>query len=90
MKVIAIRNSFFSENLQELAIHKGSIYHVVNTIFKDKPQYFADTGRLYPHGVRFFELLEQRGLHVEDIFMELSDEDITEFEEVITEKEKML
>ncbi len=91
MKVIAIRNSFFNKNniLTELAIHKGSVYHVVNVIFKDRPQYFEDTGRLYPKGVRFFELLEQKGFHVEDMFMELPDDDTIEFEEIKTEMEKI-
>lgn len=76
MKVIAIRDSYFGKDgvVYELAIHKGSIYHVVNKMFDPNPYHFLDTNEHYPNGVHFYELLEQRGKHVADLFLELPDE----------------
>jgi len=77
MRVIAIRDSYFHDGNKmtgELAIHKGSIYHVINVGFKPGEQYFLDTGSYYPNGVHFYELVEQKGWHVEDMFLELPDD----------------
>jgi hypothetical protein len=86
MRVIAIRDSYFSDGktLTDLAIHKGSVYHVTETYFKPGKHYFQDTGSYYPNGVGFYRLLEQTGLHVEDMFLELPDDD---FEEGIQEEQ---
>jgi hypothetical protein len=92
MRVIAIRDSYFNDgkNLtNNIAIHKGSIYHVVNVHHKPGEQYFLDTGSYYPNGVNFYELVEQIGYHVEDMFLELPDdifETETETEEVQYER----
>jgi hypothetical protein len=77
MKIIAIRNSYFTKDgtlTDEVAIHKGSIYHVTNIHFKPGPQYFIDTGTHYPNGVHFYEVVEQIGFHVVDMFLELPDD----------------
>lgn len=77
MRVIAIRDSYFNDGhklTRNLAIHKGSIYHVTNIAFKPGPQYFEDTGNYYPNGIHFYELVEQVGWHVEDMFLELPDD----------------
>ena len=79
MKVIAVRDSYFTnresrEITNDLAIHKGSIYHVVNKIFDPGKFYFIDSGSHYPNGVHFYELLEQTGFHVEDMFLELPED----------------
>jgi hypothetical protein len=77
MKIIAIRNSYFTKDItlnDEVAIHKGSIYHVTNIHFKPGPQYFLDTGTHYPNGVHFYEVVEQIGFHVVDMFLELPDD----------------
>jgi hypothetical protein len=86
MRVIAIRNSYFNDGtkLTDLAIHKGSIYHVSNVHFDPKKHYFQDTGSYYPNGVNYYELIEQRGYHVEDMFLPLPDDD---FEEGIQEEQ---
>ena len=83
MKIIAIRDSYFNDGhkmTDEVAIHKGSIYHVTNMHFKPGPQYFLDTGTHYPNGVHFYEVVEQIGFHVVDMFLELPD-DLFETEE---------
>ena len=77
MKIIAIRDSYFNDGhkmTDEVAIHKGSIYHVTNIHFKPGPQYFMDTGTHYPNGVHFYEVVEQIGFHVVDMFLELPDD----------------
>ena len=86
MRVIAIRDSYFNngKTTTDIAIHKGSIYHVVNIHHKPGEQYFQDTGSYYPNGVGFYRLLEQIGSHVEDLFLELPDDD---FEEGIQEEQ---
>jgi hypothetical protein len=86
MRVIAIRDSYFNNGnaLTDLAIHKGSIYHVANVHHKPGKQYFQDTGSYYPNGVNFYELVEQIGHHVEDMFLELPD-DLFEIETEIEE-----
>jgi hypothetical protein len=86
MKVIAIRDSFFNDGTKptDKAIHKGSIYHVVNKIFDPNPYHFIDTDERYPNGVQFYVLLEQRGKHVGDLFLELPEE---LFENVETKQE---
>jgi hypothetical protein len=86
MRVIAIRDSYFNDGktLTDLAIHKGSIYHVVNIHHEPGKRYFQDTGSYYPNGVNFYELVEQIGHHVEDMFLELPDDD---FEEGIQEEQ---
>jgi len=87
MKIIAIRDSYFNDGhkmTDEVAIHKGSIYHVTNIHFKPGSQYFMDTGTHYPNGVHFYEVVEQIGFHVVDMFLELPD-DLFETE---TEKQK--
>ena len=91
MRVIAIRDSYFNDGktLTDLAIHKGSIYHVANVHHKPGKQYFEDTGSYYPNGVNFYELVEQIGYHVEDMFLELPDdlfETETETEEIQYER----
>ena len=83
MRVIAIRDSYFNDGhkmTDEVAIHKGSIYHVTNMHFKPGPQYFLDTGTHYPNGVHFYEVVEQIGFHVVDMFLELPN-DLFETEE---------
>jgi hypothetical protein len=91
MRVIAIRDSYFNDGktLTDLAIHKGSVYHVTETYFKPGKHYFQDTGSYYPNGVGFYRLLEQIGSHVEDLFLELPDnlfETETETEEIQYER----
>ena len=83
MRVIAIRDSYFNngKTTTDIAIHKGSIYHVVNIHHKPGEQYFQDTGSYYPNGVNFYELVEQIGHHVEDAFLELPDDDNEELAE---------
>ena len=87
MKVIAIRDSYFNDGTKptDKAIHKGSIYHVIGERFDPRPSYFLDTGSYHPNGVTFYEVLEQGGSHLKDIFLELPD-DLFETEEV-TEQE---
>jgi hypothetical protein len=89
MRVIAIRDSYFNNGnaLTDLAIHKGSIYHVANVHHKSGKQYFQDTGSYYPNGVNFYELVEQIGYHVEDMFLELPD-DLFEIETEETQYER--
>jgi len=86
MRVIAIRDSYFNDGnkLLGIAIHKGSIYHVANVHHNPGNHYFQDTGSHYPNGVNFYELVEQIGSHVEDMFLELPDDD---FEEGIQEEQ---
>ena len=80
MRVIAIRDSRFNDGVKQtsIAIHKGSVYHVVNKVFSPKEYRFQDTGNHYPNGVWFYELLEQEGYHVEDIFLEIPKDEIKE------------
>jgi hypothetical protein len=87
MRVIAIRDSYFNDGnkLLGIAVHKGSIYHVANVHHNPGNYYFQDTGSHYPNGVNFYELVEQIGHHVEDMFLELPD-DLFETE---TETEKV-
>ena len=75
MKVIAIRDSYFNDDTKptDKAIHKGSIYHVIDKHFKPGDIYFLDTETHYPNGVYCYELLEQKGMHVVDLFLELPD-----------------
>jgi len=76
MRVIAIRDSYFNDGnkLLDLAIHKGSIYHVSNIYHQPGKHIFQDTGSYYPNGVNYYELVEQIGYHVEDMFLELPDD----------------
>jgi len=80
MRVIAIRDSYFNDGTKptDLAIHKGSIYNVIGKRFFSSPHHFKDTGNYYPNGVYAYELLEQTGMHIEDMFLELHDDDLVE------------
>lgn len=82
MRVVAIRDSVFSRT-DVKALHKGSIYHVVNKVFYPYPMSIGDLGE-YPNGFWLYELLELRGLHHEDYFLELPDDDI-----IVEEEEKI-
>ena len=91
MRVIAIRDVYFNDGIKitNLAIHKGSIYHVTNVHHKPGKHLFQDTGSYYPNGVNFYELVEQVGFHIEDAFLELTDDIIetkTETEEIQYER----
>lgn len=91
MRVIAIRDSYFNDGktTTDIAIHKGSIYHVANIHHKPGKHIFQDTGSYYPNGVNFYELVEQVGYHIEDMFLELPDdlfETETEIEETQYER----
>ena len=85
MRVIAIRDSYFNDGvkLTDLAVHKGSIYHVTETHFEPGAHLFQDTGSFHPNGVNYYRLLEQKGLHVSDMFLPLPDD----FEEGIQEEQ---
>lgn len=76
MKVIAIRDCYFNDGDKptDKAIHKGSIYHVVNKHFIPEDTYFRDTQTYYPNGVYLYELLEQIGRHCEGLFLELPED----------------
>jgi hypothetical protein len=86
MKVIAIRDSYFNDGVKPThkAIHKGAIYHVTAKHFNPEDVYFYDVGVRYPDGVHLYELLEQIGTHVADMFLELPEE---LFENVETKQE---
>ena len=76
MKVIAIRDSYFNDGAKptDKAIHKGAIYHVTAKHFNPEDTYFLDAGVRYPNGFHLYELLEQTGAHVADLFLELPNE----------------
>lgn len=80
MRVIANRDCYFSdfstrELLSEKAIYEGSVYTVIGKKFRPGPIKFKDDPNFYPHGVWFYELLEQTGFHVSTLFTELPNED---------------
>lgn len=76
MRVIAIKDSVFTGEASGKALHRGSIYHVINKVFYPYPASIADLGE-YPNGFWFYELLELIGYHHEDYFLELPDDDTT-------------
>ncbi len=86
MKVIAIRDSYFNDGDKPThkAIHKGAIYHITAKHFNPENTYFRDADVHYPNGFHLYELLEQKGTHVADMFLELPDE---LFENVETEQQ---
>lgn len=81
MRVIAIRDQIFNDIPGRVALHKGSIYHVINEVFDPKPKQFLDTGNIYPNGCWFYELLEQIGYHCEDAFLELPEDNLIEIKD---------
>lgn len=85
MRVIAITDCYFNDGvkLTDQSIHKGSIYHVMETYFEPGARYFLDTGSFHPNGVTYYKLLEQKGAHVSDMFLPLPDD----FEEGIQEEQ---
>lgn len=92
MRVIAIKDCYFNDGTKptEQSIHKGSIYHVIDKIFVDKPTYFYDSGTLYQNGYWLYELLEQRGKHVSSLFLEIPDDDLVEEQVESIEKLKSI
>lgn len=81
MRVIAIKDSVFTGEASGKALHKGSIYHVINKVFYPYPMVIDDLGN-YPNGFWLYELLELIGFHHEDYFLELPDDDIMVEEEI--------
>lgn len=92
MRVIAIRDCYFNDGTKptDQSIHKGSIYHITNKIFVDRPEYFLDTKAYYPNGYWLYELLEQRGKHVSDLFLEIPEDDIEQQAETLNLKIEQL
>lgn len=86
MRVIAIRNCFFSnhqtkEISNEIAIHKGSIYHVLDKIhYPDLTTFLDEPGYYNPNGTWFYSLLEVRGHHAEFLFLEIPEDVEEDFE----------
>ena len=95
MRVIANRDCYFTNidkdtNTKEItdikSVFKGSVYTVIGKKFDPRPYMFIDDQNYYPHGVWFYELLEQSGQHCSALFTELPDE-VEDLEEEI-EKDK--
>lgn len=89
MRVVAIRDSYFTvmpygEITSVRAIYQGSVYTVIGRKFSPRPTKFVDDPNFYPHGVLYYELLEQSGEHASTLFTELPEEEET----VETEIEK--
>lgn len=87
MRVIANRDCYFTdrETLQvtdRKSVFKGSVYTVIGKKFDPNPRKFIDDPNYYPHGVWYYELLEQTGLHASGLFTELPEEaEVLELEE---------
>lgn len=79
MRIIANRDCYFTNyDTKEItnvrSVFKGSIYTVIGKRFDPTPHKFIDDPNFYPHGVWFYELLEQRGQHCSVLFTELPEE----------------
>lgn len=77
MRVICIENSILVDednpNFGGVCTHKGSIYHVVNSIEGEKMR--EKTGIPYGLGP-WYEFLEVKGLHHYIRFLEIPEDDI--------------
>ena len=79
MRVIANRDCYFTkletrEITNNKAIIKDSVYTVIGKKFHPGPHKFVDDPNYYPHGVWYYDLLEQTGYHCSVIFTELPEE----------------
>ncbi len=92
MRVIAVRDSLFSDQITKQiggkAIHKGSVYHVIEKFWSPVERFLDDPDYYSPSGTWFYKLLEIKGSHASPLFVELP-EDYDSVEE-ITEEDKLI